>query len=53
MWFMAVELDAATNDTYSFFNNLITIPPCAIIHIKYKVENGSNIALESTQSDLI
>lgn len=39
--------DAATHDTYSFFNSLNRIPHCAIIHIKYQVENGSNMALES------
>lgn len=47
MWSMAMGPDAATHDTYSFFNSLKRIPHCAIIHIKYKVENGSNTALES------
>ncbi|KAL6040046.1 hypothetical protein STEG23_029157 [Scotinomys teguina] len=39
-------LDAPTDGAYSFFNNLIGNPSCAIIHIKYKVENGSPTALD-------
>lgn len=36
---MVVELDVAANDTYSFFNNLITIPlvPQSTSTIKLKV----------------
>lgn len=39
-------LDAPTDGAYSLFNNLIRNLSCAIIHIKYKVENGSPTALE-------
>ena len=44
---MVMGADAATHDTYSFVNSLNRIHHCAIIHIKYKVKNGSNMALES------
>jgi hypothetical protein len=38
--------DAPTDGAQSFLHNLIRNPSCAIIHIKYKVENGSHAALE-------
>lgn len=44
--------DAPTDGAYSFRNNLIRNPSCAILHIKHKVENGSRAAPE-LESDLI